>query len=208
MKPVVKKEMDKTTEEKIKLAAGKVFMEKGFAGARTRDIAQEAGINLALLNYYFRSKENLFEIVMLDKLKSFFDVIINIVIDTGSTYEEKLPKLVEKYTDLLMKEPNLPFFLLHELPQNPNFFDEKLHIKDKINLQSFAFFQSTLKLEKKEDALQLLITFLGMMIFPFIVRPAIQSLFDISEDDYTKILLDRKTLIPQWINETVKKRIE
>ena len=107
-----------------------------------------------------------------------------------------------------MKEPNLHFFLLHELPQNPNFFDEKLHIKDKINLQSFAFFQSTLKLEKKEDALQLLITFLGMMIFPFIVRPAIQSLFDISEDDYTKILLDRKTLIPQWINETVKKRIE
>ena len=207
MKHVEKKEMDKTTEEKIKLAAGKIFMEKGIAGARTRDIAQEAGINLALLNYYFRSKENLFEIVMLDKLKSFFDVIVNIVIDTGSTYEEKLPKLVEKYTDLLMKEPNLPFFLLHELPQNPNFFDEKLHIKDKINLQSFAFFQSTLKLEKKEDALQLLITFLGMMIFPFIVRPAIQSLFDISEDDYTKILLDRKTLIPQWINETVKKRI-
>ena len=57
-------EKDISTEEKILISASKVFTEKGFSGTRTRDIAEEAGINLALLNYYFRSKEKLFEQVM------------------------------------------------------------------------------------------------------------------------------------------------
>ena len=57
-------EKEISTEEKILEAASKVFTEKGFAGTRTRDIAEHAGINLALLNYYFRSKEKLFEQVM------------------------------------------------------------------------------------------------------------------------------------------------
>ena len=62
---------DLSTEEKIKNSARAVFHRKGFAAARTRDIAQEAGINLALLNYYFRSKEKLFNIVMLEAFQSF-----------------------------------------------------------------------------------------------------------------------------------------
>ena len=73
-----KKELDSTTEAKIKAAAEKVFMEKGFSATRTRDIAEEAGMNLSLLNYYFRSKENLYNIIMMEKLKVFFDIIENI----------------------------------------------------------------------------------------------------------------------------------
>ena len=60
---------DTNTEDKILKAANKVFTQKGFAATRTRDIAAEAGINLALLNYYFRSKKKLFDIVMLENLK-------------------------------------------------------------------------------------------------------------------------------------------
>lgn len=60
----LKKKIDQTTEEKIKIAARKLFTRKGFAAVKTRDIAEEAGINLALLNYYFRSKEKLFKLIM------------------------------------------------------------------------------------------------------------------------------------------------
>jgi AcrR family transcriptional regulator len=67
----VKKELDTTTEAKIKAAARVVFHKKGFAATRTRDIAEEAGINLALLNYYFRSKEKLFDIIMWRPCKVF-----------------------------------------------------------------------------------------------------------------------------------------
>ena len=62
-----------TTEEKIRQAATKVFLEKGFDGTTTRDIAAEAGINLALLNYYFRSKQKLFDSVFEEMIQLFFE---------------------------------------------------------------------------------------------------------------------------------------
>ena len=64
----IKPEIEKnpSTEEKIKEAARRVFTKKGYAATRTRDIAEESGYNLALINYYFRSKEKLFDIVMLE----------------------------------------------------------------------------------------------------------------------------------------------
>src|ERR1700748_2737311 len=64
-----------STEEKIKAAAKKLFTQKGFAATRTRDIAEEAGINLALLNYYFRSKEKLFELIMMENFRQFLQGI-------------------------------------------------------------------------------------------------------------------------------------
>ena len=71
---------EKDTEQKIKEAAKKVFQQKGFAGTRTRDIAEEAGINLALLNYYFRSKKKLYEIIMLESLREFFAGVLLILV--------------------------------------------------------------------------------------------------------------------------------
>ena len=68
-----KKKIDTSTEEKIKEAARTVFHKKGFAATRTRDIAEEADINLALLNYYFRSKAKLFEIIMVETLQMFIN---------------------------------------------------------------------------------------------------------------------------------------
>ena len=69
--PKSKLVVDPSTEEKIKNAARIIFHQKGYAGTKTRDIAEEAGINLALLNYYFRSKEKLFGIIMVESLQSF-----------------------------------------------------------------------------------------------------------------------------------------
>jgi len=56
--------LDESTEEKIKEAARIVFTQKGYASAKVRDIAKEADINLSLVNYYFRSKEKLFQLCM------------------------------------------------------------------------------------------------------------------------------------------------
>src|SRR5947207_6934659 len=82
------------TQEKIKEAARKIFMQKGYAATRTRDIAEEAGINLALLNYYFRSKEKLFDIIMLEKLFHFIEGIKDILNDKQTTLEEKIETVV------------------------------------------------------------------------------------------------------------------
>src|SRR5580693_2399019 len=102
-----------TTEEKIKAAARKIFTQKGYAATRTRDIAEEAGINLALLNYYFRSKERLFELVMKENIQLF---IGNLVEDLDNTpdrpFIEQLEYICSSYVDMLLENPNLPFFIM------------------------------------------------------------------------------------------------
>ena len=85
-----KLETDPSTEEKIKNAARIVFHKKGFAATRTRDIVEEAGINLALLNYYFRSKEKLFDIIMFESMQHFFKAISEVFNDDKTTLENKI----------------------------------------------------------------------------------------------------------------------
>ena len=88
-----KKKTEDSAEKKILEAARKLFTEKGYDATKTRDIAEEAGINLALLNYYFRSKEKLFEIIMLENIGHFFQGVLVIVNDEKTTVQEKIEKL-------------------------------------------------------------------------------------------------------------------
>jgi AcrR family transcriptional regulator len=110
---------DTSTEEKIKVAARKIFLRKGFAATRTRDIAEEAGLNLALLNYYFRSKEKLFDIIMLENLQHFIEGIKDILNDKQTSLAQKIEAIVNNYINLLMHQPELPLFVLHELRSHP-----------------------------------------------------------------------------------------
>src|SRR6187431_1800804 len=102
----VKPDLD--TEAKIKNAARVVFHKKGFAATRTRDIAEEAGINLALLNYYFRSKEKLFNIIMLETFSGFIKSIVVVFNDETTTLENKMESIANAYIDLLILEPQIP----------------------------------------------------------------------------------------------------
>lgn len=201
-----KKELDSTTEAKIKAAAEKVFMEKGFSAARTRDIAEEAGMNLSLLNYYFRSKENLYNIIMMEKLKVFFDIIIDVLNDEKLNLLDKATVLVNKYTDLLLHEPNLPWFLLSEIQQNPDFFSEKLKIKDRI--QNAKTIHTLLFEENKKESIHSILSFLGITLFPFIVRQAFENLYDLSPSEYNQLMEERRDLIPKQLSEISSKFIQ
>src|SRR5579872_5163946 len=86
-----------STEEKIMQAAKKLFTQNGFAATRTRDIAKEAGINLALLNYYFRSKEKLFDIVMIGNFRQFIRGVSIHLLDDAATMEQKIQRIVTAY---------------------------------------------------------------------------------------------------------------
>ncbi|MBO7054495.1 MAG: TetR/AcrR family transcriptional regulator, partial [Bacteroidales bacterium] len=101
-------------EQKIKDAARKVFQAKGYDAARTRDIAEEAGVNLALINYYYRSKESLFEEIMGDSILSFRNAIIGITNDSNTSVREKIETLTNNYFSIFMQEPDLPMFMFLE----------------------------------------------------------------------------------------------
>ena len=93
------------TEKKIKLAARNVFQAKGYDAARTRDIAEEAGVNLALINYYYRSKEALFNEIMQENLELFRKNLYSITNDPNTTPQEKLELIVENYYNIFQQEP-------------------------------------------------------------------------------------------------------
>src|SRR5258707_12651853 len=108
-------EKETSTEEKIKAAAKKLFTQNGFDATRTRDIAEEAGINLALLNYYFRSKQKLFDIIMMENFRQFIGGMSTNFQDENLSIEERLSKIVNAYIDFLSEFPDLPLFILNEI---------------------------------------------------------------------------------------------
>lgn len=198
MKKEKKASSDFNTEEKIKEAARKVFSSKGYAATRTRDIAQEAGINLALVNYYFRSKEKLFEEVMQEKVYQLFGTIVPILINPVLSFDVKIKTVAESYIDLLIENPDLPLLVLHELRNNADGFGTKLQLGPLLKQSSLI---SQIKERNPDvDPFQFILSMLGMMVFPFIARPLFTNLSGTSNEDFMKLMVDRKALIPDWMD--------
>jgi AcrR family transcriptional regulator len=187
-----------STEEKIKEAARKVFIRKGYAAARTRDIAEEAGINLALLNYYFRSKQKLFDEVMKEKIQTLLKTIIPVLQDTTTTLDEKIKIIVFNYLKVLAQNNDLPIFVLSELSQGSVSFISKLP-PGKIILQSSFMLQ--LKQRKKNvDPIQFLISMLALIIFPFVAKPLLTQSGLVNEKKFQSLVKERELLIPLWMD--------
>ncbi len=186
-----------STEDKILLAASKVFTEKGFSGTRTRDIADEAGINLALLNYYFRSKEKLFNQVMKVKVVLLFGKIIPIISNEKTTLEEKIDLASEKYFEILSKNPNLPLFVISEI-QKKNSNIKSIIPVDQVLKNSVIIGQIK---EKKPDInpFHFLMSFLGLTVFPFMARPIFENFNIMDDKEFQHFLEERKDYIPKWI---------
>ena len=186
-----------STEDKILLAASKVFTEKGFSGTRTRDIAEEAGINLALLNYYFRTKEKLFEQVMKVKIVLLFGQIIPIVTNEKTTLEEKIDLASVKYFDILTKNPNLPIFVLSEIQKKTSDIKSILPF-DKVLKNSVIIKQIQ---EKKPDfnPFHFLLNFISMTVFPFLGKPILQSFDFMNDAEFQKFVEERKAFVPIWM---------
>jgi AcrR family transcriptional regulator len=202
-----KNETDTSTEEKIKNAARIVFHRKGFAATRTRDIAEEAEINLALLNYYFRSKEKLFDIIMLETMQRFLKSITDVFNNESTSLDEKIQMLVNNYIDLLIVNPEIPLFLLIELRNNPDKLIANIRFKE-IVMNSYFLKQFTLATQNKEivaiNPLHFIMNLIGMTVFPFVANPIFKALGEVSDDEYNKLMQERKVFIPQWIKAILK----
>jgi AcrR family transcriptional regulator len=191
-----------STEEKIKEAARKVFLRKGFSGTRTRDIAEEAGINLALLNYYFRSKQKLFDEVMKEKIQTLLKTIIPVLQDNSTTLEEKIKLMVSNYFKVLSKNNDLPIFVLNELRKNNISFISNLPVGKAILQTSFML---QLKQRKTNvDPVHFLMSMLGLIIFPFVAKPILTQSGMISERKFQSLIEERELLIPLWMKAILK----
>lgn len=187
------------TEIKIKEAARKVFKQKGFAAARTRDIAEEAGVNLALLNYYFKGKKQLFDIIMFETIFSFKNTIVEFLNDDSLDFMQNLQRLVDSYTQLFLEEPTLPMFVLSELQNNQQEIVQKIDPMGLIKGSAFEKQMRNLLGDSQVDTSQIFMNIISMVLFPFVGKPIIQSFCGYEDADFLKIIDERRALIPIWI---------
>lgn len=193
---------DATTEQKIKEAARTVFHKKGFAVTRTRDIAEEAGINLALLNYYFRSKKKLFDIIMIETLDIFKHTMISIFNDKNSSLEQKVELIASNYIDFITNEPDIPMFLLNEMRSNIDDLMEKIPVKPIV--MDTVFYNQYMEAVNNDIITEMnpmifLTNLLSLIVFPFMGKPLLQKIDDADDAQYEKMMHERKKMIPVWI---------
>ncbi len=199
-------DLDLSTEEKIKEAARIVFQKKGYSATRTRDIAEEAGINLALLNYYFRSKENLFEIIMMETINGFVHSMDHVLNDENTTLMQKVELIASGYIDFVSNKPDVPLFMLSEIRNNAEGLLKKIPFGN-LFVRSVCYRQYNQAysegLVKESNAFHFILNLLGMIIFPIVASPLLKKVADISDEDFQKMILERKRLIPIWIKATL-----
>ncbi|WP_210520297.1 TetR/AcrR family transcriptional regulator [Hymenobacter terricola] len=198
--------LDISTEERIKEAARKMFLQKGYAATRVRDIAQEAGINIALLNYYFRSKEKLFDLVMLEKLQQFAGELRHIMQEETTSLLEKVARFADFYIDLLLAQPELPLFIFSELRANPEKLASTIGVKKVVQESRFA---EQLRAElaanhNPANPLQLVMSLMGLAVFPFVARPLLQVIGGLEDAMFAAMMQERKRLLPQWFGAMLK----
>ncbi len=201
-----KKTPDVSTEERIKAAARTLFTKKGFAATRTRDISREAGINLALLNYYYGSKENLFALVMTEILQNFFRSILEIFNDESTSLQQKIEVFVSRYTGFLKQQPEIPLFIFHELRRDPQALATKMGAK--VVLKSYFFRQLSEQVNKKKTArvnpLQHFISMIALSVFPFIAAPLLQHIAGLDARAFEAVIDEREKMIPVWMKSLMK----
>ena len=205
---MVKKEKHLASEEKILSAARKIFITKGMAGARMQDIANEAGINKALLHYYYRDKEKLFETIFLEEAQKFFPKI-NSIFQSDDPLFQKIEKFVDEYIDEMVANPYLPWFVLNEINRDPDQFMYK--IWGESNLPKPAKFLEQIEKEikngtiKRINPVHLLMNLLSMTIFPFIARPMIIRNLHMTDPRFLETMEERRKEIPKFIIDSIKK---
>ncbi len=193
------------TEDKILNAAQNVFIRKGMDGARMQEIADEAGINKALLHYYFRTKEKLFGAIF----KSVFSQILpNIMemVHSDLPFEEKLKIFLDKYMNLLIKHPFVPTFILKEMNRDPDFLASVLKNSGLQPKNIFAMFDKEMQSGKirKMDPRDLMANILGLCIFPVAAKPLLNiMLFDGDKKAYDQFIENRKTTVKEFILNSI-----
>ena len=199
------------TENMILEAAERLFIQKGYAGTRCMEIAEAAGVNHAMLHYYFRTKDSLFNRIFEQKAAQLLEFFVA-AFDSDLPFLEKVKMGIERHFDFIAQDPELPFFVLREFIQDE---ERKKAILQKmlpvgmevLKRMSFAireeYHRGNIRFIKAQD---LLLNIASLNIFTFV---ALQIFFDVSKDrdkiEYRNFLEERKRNNVEVIIKSLKK---
>ena len=185
-------------QELILNAARKVFRQKGFNSATVRDIADEAGVNHALINYYFKNKQNLLSAVLTNDLFSELVKLSAVVNDPTKTWREMLQAVIDYYTDYLLKDPDSQRFFFNEISLNNVLLSPDKKVSSM--MRGSLLEKELRKYNIDEDvAVQLLINAISLTLSPVTIAPLVKAFGDFDDEAYRQIILERKDKIIPWV---------
>lgn len=204
---------EQNMEKTILYAAEKLFLEKGFAMVSTTQIANAAGCNQALVHYYFRTKERLFEAIFAEKLKTFFSVIFQ-TREESLPFEEKLKKYIGAHFDMLMANPKLPFLVINELTTNPDRIDSLKESLGQSISHVYGPFQEELDVEIEAGRIRpttipdIIYSMVALNVMAFIGAPIMKKILVINDDFFNFMLMHRKEENIRVIINSLKPDVE
>lgn len=194
-----------STKEKIVHAAKLVFIRKGMDGARMQEIADEAGINKALLHYYFHSKQELFDEV-------FYGILSNLIPGLMTIFKKEIPFVVKielivaQYDSFMHMNPFLPQFVIREINRDP----EQLSRFMTDQGLDFGKVEEMIKKEVEAGNIRqitfqhLFVSVIGMIVMPYVGRPLFQrKLFNNDEEKYEQFLKERRSFVAIFVRQAL-----
>ena len=197
---------DSSTEQNILKAAISVFHRKGMAGARMQEIADEANINKAMLHYYYRNKQQLFEAVFMQAFGQLAPQL-NLIFASDDDVFEKIRKFTSSYIDFILDNRYLPSFIVQELNNNPEFVMRFISHTDKPDPKPFLKqIQSEIAAGRitNINPKQLLLNLLSLSVFPFVAESMVKVVMEVSNTEFVQLMEERKTLISEQIINSIK----
>lgn len=200
---------DRNTEQDIIEAARLVFQEKGYKEATMRDIAARANINMAMVHYYFRSKENLFFMILDEAFRLLVEKIVTVLTNEELDIFEKIRTIVREYITFFSEKPYLPQFLMGEVIRNPEWIGKRM-LKNMSFLTVFRTFSDQLEKEyergtiRQISALSLLLNIISLCVFPAIIKPMAYQVNDCDNSVFDLVIEDRKTEVSDFIIKAIK----
>lgn len=189
---------DKPMEQQILETAEKLFLEKGFAATSTTQIAKEIGCNQALIHYYFRTKENLFNSIFESKFKMLFRRIFDTTQLESLSFNDKVKYIVETHFDILAENPRMPMLIINELSRQPEqikILKERLHeMPEKL----FSLLSKELEIEVKAGRVKnislpdIILTVISLNLTLFTILPIATNIIDLDENKLKFLLAHRK----------------
>jgi AcrR family transcriptional regulator len=188
------------TEKIIIDAATIIFTQKGYSGARMQEIADLAGINKALLHYYFRNKKKLFEKIFENVFTDLKDNLLNSK-DISNYWKDAIDFFIEKYIEFFRTKPFIPQFLIQESYENSSFLSKYFDNENILQSQIIMNIKRSIKEELNKDIpiIDLMLNIVSLCIFPIIAKPVIKFIVKIEDKTYDDIIENRKKTISKLI---------
>lgn len=186
------------TEHAILEAAERLFLEKGFEATSTTQIAREVGCNQALIHYYFRTKENLFNTIFEKRFRMFFQHLFEMGNIKSKNFEEKIQHVVESHFTMLENNPQIPLLIIRELSRQP---EQLATLRDRLRElpeKLFAALNEDLQSEiqagriRKISLIDIMISAISMNVALFIMMPVVENVMQLDEQQKKMLITHRK----------------